>query len=163
MKSQQEKDSSVIDLYDTMHRTYRNASKDDILRKHKDFQDLFDVMIRQTIECSIFILSYGGESYKSKLKVASHDGLFNKETKGRLIKMDILAKVSGFSQTFAQLEQQFIQGVVRKIAVISLKMHESVKFQGQRRSSTYTTTMLTAMIRNPGYRQRLERREIITL
>jgi hypothetical protein len=77
--------------------------------------------------------------------------------------MDILAKVSGFSQTFAELEQQFIHGAVRNIAVISLKMHESVKFQGQRRSSTYTTNMLTAMIRNPGYRQRLEKREIITL
>ena len=75
--------------------------------------------------------------------------------------MDILAKVSGFSQTFAELEQQFIQGVVRKIAVISLKMHESVKFQGQRGSSAYTTTMLTAMIRIPGYHQRLEYREII--
>lgn len=67
MKSQQEKDSSVIDLYHTMHKTYLIASRDDILQKHKDFRDLFDVMIRQTVECSIFILGYGGESYISKL------------------------------------------------------------------------------------------------
>ena len=46
--------------------TYTIANKDDSLRTNPDFQDTFQDMINQTMECAIFIKGYTTESYFSE-------------------------------------------------------------------------------------------------
>lgn len=46
--------------------TYAIANKDDSLRTDPDFQDTFQDMIKQTMECAIFIKGYTTEGYFSK-------------------------------------------------------------------------------------------------
>jgi hypothetical protein len=58
LKKQDEADSSVRELYDIMLDLYSVASKEDILREEEEFRYTFDAMIKQTIECAIFISNY---------------------------------------------------------------------------------------------------------
>ena len=46
--------------------TYTIANKDDSLRTNPSFQDTFQDMINQTIECAIFIKGYTTEGYFSE-------------------------------------------------------------------------------------------------
>jgi hypothetical protein len=46
-----------------MLHTYKIASEKDILHEWEKFEDIFDTMLRQTIECQIFISHYTNSSY----------------------------------------------------------------------------------------------------
>ena len=57
--------------------TYTIANKDDSLRTNPSFQDTFQDMINQTIECAIFIKGYTTEGYFSERCVLFHVLLCN--------------------------------------------------------------------------------------
>ena len=46
-----------------MLHTYKIASEKDILGEWEKFKDTFDTMLRQTIECQIFISHYTNSKY----------------------------------------------------------------------------------------------------
>ena len=46
-----------------MLHTYEIASEKDILQEQEKFKDIFDTMLRQTIECQIFISQYTNSNY----------------------------------------------------------------------------------------------------
>ena len=56
----------MLTLYRSMLDTYTIANKDDSLRTNPSFQDTFQDMINQTIECAIFIKGYTTEGYFSE-------------------------------------------------------------------------------------------------
>jgi hypothetical protein len=67
LKKQEEADSSVLELYDIMLNLYAIASKEDILQEEEEFRYTFDAMIKQTIECAIFISNYTSGCYLREL------------------------------------------------------------------------------------------------
>jgi hypothetical protein len=63
LKEQEGKDSDVRDLYDEMLDTYAIASRNDVLHNREEFRDIFEEMIKLSIDCALFISDYAGGSY----------------------------------------------------------------------------------------------------
>ncbi|KAF5316290.1 hypothetical protein D9619_006212 [Psilocybe cf. subviscida] len=114
MEAQYAKDKGIVSLREAMIHTFEIANEKDVVREWKILQSTFDAMIRQTIECQIFVSGYISKNYLR-----------------RLIKLDISKKTAEFRQGFVDLEAQFSGKLNRGVAVVTIGTHEAVKFMEQ--------------------------------
>jgi hypothetical protein len=63
MEAQYEKDKGIVDLHKAMIRTFEIANAKDVVREWEILRSTFDAMVRQTIECQIFISGYISKNY----------------------------------------------------------------------------------------------------
>src|ERR1700675_939346 len=63
LKDQNDKDQSIVRLYQTMMKTYEAASEDDILKQYDTYRPVFDAMLGQSMECAVFISEYASKHY----------------------------------------------------------------------------------------------------
>ena len=66
VKEQVEQDQTVFELCSTMSETYKTAHKYKILARMDELQDIIQMMIEQTVECSVFIKEYIGHGFSCK-------------------------------------------------------------------------------------------------
>jgi hypothetical protein len=67
VKTQRDIDDAIRELYIAMMETLTSASKDDVLKRHAEFKQLFNEMIHQSVDCSHFISEYASGNYLSML------------------------------------------------------------------------------------------------
>ncbi|KAL0063482.1 hypothetical protein AAF712_009575 [Marasmius tenuissimus] len=90
LKDKLDMDGKVVDLVNTMNELYGCATvKDDTLRNYDDFQVLFEAMIKQSINCFIFISKYDSESYPKHILEGAPE------------------KINGFQKSLQHLKEQF--------------------------------------------------------
>jgi len=63
MEAQYAKDKGIVDLHKAMVHTFGLASQKDIVGEWEILESTFNAMIRQTIECHIFISGYVSKGY----------------------------------------------------------------------------------------------------
>lgn len=68
MKAQQDRDKKISDLVKTMEDTYSFVSSVDKFRDGYPLQVVVEQILKQTIECGIFIQEYARHQFTSKLK-----------------------------------------------------------------------------------------------
>ena len=114
-----------------MLKAYAAASEEDILRDLREFKLVFDSMLGQTMECAVFISEYSSKSYKGEQLGFFASTLAITLLQGRFFTRRVTEKIAQFCDSFADLEKQFHNRMVRKTAVVSLGTYSSVKFIGQ--------------------------------
>lgn len=133
MEAQYAKDKGIVSLREAMIHTFEIANEKDVVREWKILQSTFDAMIRQTIECQIFVSGYISKNYlrESSLNQCRSGIHYPPLFTGRLIKLDISKKTAEFRQGFVDLEAQFSGKLNRGVAVVTIGTHEAVKFMGK--------------------------------
>jgi len=82
-----------------MLHTYKIASEKDILQEWEKFKDTFDIMLRQTIECQIFISRYTSGNYFGEAWFSCGKALWmetNLTLQARLLMIHAPAKTAEF-------------------------------------------------------------------
>ncbi|KZT25291.1 hypothetical protein NEOLEDRAFT_1114496 [Neolentinus lepideus HHB14362 ss-1] len=110
LQLERQKTASVWGLFKEMTRTYRIAQKHDILRQLDESRTILRDMIKQTMECAIFIQGYMSGNFFSRLT--------NREVDGR---------VKGFTEVFLELQKVLAGDLTRKITILSLETYSCVK------------------------------------
>ena len=117
-----------------MLHTYKIASEKDILQEQEKFKDIFDTMLRQTIECHFFISRYQDSNYLCEAFFLVWLTLWMETDltpQARLVKINVPKKTAEFRKSFTDIEACFNGDLTRTIAVVSIGTHTSVNFLGQ--------------------------------
>jgi hypothetical protein len=117
-----------------MLHTYKIASEKDVLQEWEEFKDIFDTMLRQTIECQIFISLYTNSNYLCEAWFSRGIMLWMETDltlPARLSKINVSKKTTEICQSFTDIEARFNGKITRTIAVVSIGTHTSVKLIGQ--------------------------------
>ncbi|KAK7023578.1 hypothetical protein VNI00_016664 [Paramarasmius palmivorus] len=111
VKSQHEKDKAMITLYDVMIKTYEIAIDKHALNPEGDFSELFETIVRQSEECSVFLSRY---MFKARLcQVAEF--------------WNIPLKISELTEAFERLQVRFFKAQVKVTTVAVLDMRRTLE------------------------------------
>ncbi|KAK0443059.1 uncharacterized protein EV420DRAFT_1649347 [Desarmillaria tabescens] len=103
LKQQTERDKTMLQLYEAMLTTYKEASDDRLLWKRKHLEPIYKSLFRTTNECGMLIKRY---TNKNRIK--------------RFFSMDMSQKAEEFIQGFAKLREQLDSGVAKDALVVML-------------------------------------------
>ncbi|KAK7041906.1 hypothetical protein VNI00_008887 [Paramarasmius palmivorus] len=111
VKSQHERDKAVVALYDVMIETYEIAINKKALNQDGDFSELFERIVRQSEECSIYLSKYmlQGHLYQ----VVDFWGT--------------TSKISELNVAFEHLQERFFKTQVEVTTVAVLSMRSTVE------------------------------------
>ncbi|KAL0562734.1 hypothetical protein V5O48_019346, partial [Marasmius crinis-equi] len=108
LQKKQKLDNELEDLIYRMSQVYNCATvKDDPLHNYKNFQQLFDKMIQESIECFLFIFNYISDGYFKHIVNAPK-------------------KVAEFTQTFQRLKDEFSEAKQHAAATAALAVKDIV-------------------------------------
>ena len=71
VKEQVKQDRTVVKLCLKMSETYITARKSEILARVEELKDIIQLMIAQTVECSVFIKGYIEHGFGRKFQIHS--------------------------------------------------------------------------------------------
>ncbi|KAL0568894.1 hypothetical protein V5O48_013083, partial [Marasmius crinis-equi] len=101
--AQHERDKEIVVLYDRMIQVYECATREDTLNRKREFSDLFDAMIKQSIDCCVFIANYSSGGYLRRL----------------LGNVNASQKIQMFLDAFQKLESSFDSEQLRSNTVMA--------------------------------------------
>ncbi|KAF7968264.1 hypothetical protein HWV62_31105 [Athelia sp. TMB] len=130
VKAQHDRDNKIRGLIVTMHSTYATVDGSEVVKDER-LQDVLDRILKQTIECGLFIQQYArgrsfaGSSHDNDVENSADSLMIGKVFAEAFSNTDGL--VAQFQGTFEQLKEEFHGRIATKTALMTADIASTVK------------------------------------
>ncbi|KAF7972470.1 hypothetical protein HWV62_17888 [Athelia sp. TMB] len=130
VKAQHDRDNTIRGLIVTMHSTYATVDGSEVVKDER-LQDVLDRILKQTIECGLFIQQYArgrsfaGWSHDKDVENSADSLMIGKVFAEAFSNTDGL--VAQFQSTFEQLKEEFHGRIATKTALMTADIASTVK------------------------------------